>query len=50
MRPGIGSWGGFPGGPVVKNPLSKAGDVGSIPGLETKISHAPGHTELACRS
>ena len=23
---------GFPGGSVVKNPLAKAGDVGSIPG------------------
>ena len=25
--------GGFPGGSVVKNPLAKAGDVGSIPGI-----------------
>ena len=31
--------GGFPGGPVVKNPPSKAGDVGSIPGGGTKIPH-----------
>ena len=23
---------GFPGGPMVKNPLAKAGNVGSIPG------------------
>ena len=23
---------GFPGGPVVKNPATKAGDTGSIPG------------------
>ena len=23
---------GFPGGSVVKNPLSNAGDVGSVPG------------------
>ena len=30
----------FPGGPVVKNPLSNAGDVGSIPGQRTKIPHA----------
>ena len=32
----------FPGGPVVKNPPSKAGDVGSIPGRGTKIPHASG--------
>ena len=25
--------GGFPGGPVVKNPAANAGDMGSIPGL-----------------
>ena len=25
---------GFPGGSVVKNPPARAGDVGSIPGLE----------------
>ena len=30
----------FPGGPVVKNPPSSAGDVGSIPGQGTKIPHA----------
>ena len=30
----------FPGGPVVKNPPSNAGDVGSIPGGGTKIPHA----------
>ena len=29
----------FPGGPVVKNPPSNAGDVGSIPSPETKIPH-----------
>ena len=27
----------FPGGPVVKNLPSNAGDMGSIPGQETKI-------------
>ena len=33
--------GDFPGGPVVKNPPSNAGDKeGSIPGQETKIPHA----------
>ena len=32
----------FPGGPVVKNPPSNAGDVGSIPGQGTKIPHASG--------
>ena len=30
-------YGGFPGGPVVKNPTASAGDVGSIPGWETCI-------------
>ena len=34
--------GDFPGGPVVKNPPSKAEDVGSIPGRKTKIPHAAG--------
>ena len=34
--------GNFPGGPVVKNPASNAGDVGSIHGLGTKIPHAAG--------
>ena len=45
----------FSGGPVVKNPLSKAGDVGLIPGQETKIPYATGQlsscsaaTEWAC--
>jgi len=33
------SW-DFPGGLVVGNPPSSAGDVGSIPGGGTKISHA----------
>ena len=32
--------GDFPGGPVVKNPPSNAGDGGSIPGRGTKIPHA----------
>ena len=32
----------FPGGPVVKNPPSSAGDAGSIPGRGTKIPHATG--------
>ena len=32
--------GDFPGGPVVKNLLSKAGEVGLIPGRGTKIPHA----------
>ena len=32
----------FPGGPVVKNPPSNAGDVSSIPGQGTKIPHAEG--------
>ena len=32
----------FPGGPVIKNPPANAGDMGSIPGLGTKIPHAVG--------
>ena len=32
----------FPGGPVVKNLPSNAGDIGSIPHQETKIPHAVG--------
>ena len=34
--------GDFPGGPVVKNPPSNAGDGGSIPGRGTKIPHFAG--------
>ena len=32
----------FPGGPVVKNLPSDAGDTGLIPGRGTKIPHATG--------
>ena len=32
----------FPGGPVVKNPPYKAGDLGPIPRQGTKIPHAAG--------
>ena len=32
----------FSGSPVVKNPPSSAGDMGSIPGGGTKIPHAAG--------
>ena len=35
--------GGFPGGPVVKNIPSNAGDMGSIPGQENKFPYAVGH-------
>ena len=41
----------FPGVLVVKNPPTNAGDVGLIPGWETKIPHATGqlspHTATA---
>ena len=45
----------FPGGPVVKNPLSNAGDMASIPGQGTKIlpgqgtkiPHAEGQLSLS---
>ena len=36
----------FPGGPVVKNPPSNAGDAASIPGRGTKIPHATGQPKL----
>ena len=36
----------FPGGPVVKNPPSNAGDMGLIPGRGTKIPHATGQLSL----
>ena len=35
-------WGDVPGGLVVKNPSSNAGNTGSIPGGVTKIEHAAG--------
>ena len=37
----LSSW-DFPGGPVVKNPPSNAGDLGSNSGQRTKIPHAEG--------
>ena len=36
------NWRDFPGGPVVENPPSNAGDEGSILGQGTKIPHASG--------
>ena len=39
--------GDFPGGPVVKNLPSNAGDTGSIPGQGTKIPHAVGQLSLS---
>ena len=36
----------FPGGPVIKNLPSSAGDVGSITGQRTKIPHAAGQLSL----
>ena len=36
----------FSGDPVVKNPPSNAGDVASIPGQGTKISHTAGQLSL----
>ena len=38
----ISKSGDFPGGPVVKNPPSNAGDAGSIPGRGSKVTHAMG--------
>ena len=36
----------FPDGSVAKNLTSSAGDMGSIPGLRTKIPHATGQLRL----
>ena len=36
----------FPGGPVVKNLPSKAGDADSIPGQGTKVPCVTGHLSL----
>ena len=36
----------FPGGPVVKNPPSNEGYMGSILGWGTKIPHATGQLSL----
>ena len=38
--------GNFSGGPVVKNPPSNAGDVGSIPGWVTKIPRSMGKAHV----
>ena len=41
---------GFPGGPVIKNPPSNAGDTGSIPGQRTNIPYVMGQlSSLATR-
>ena len=37
-----------PGGPLVKNLPSNSGDVGSIPGVGTKLPHAVGQLSLCC--
>ena len=37
---------GLPGGPVVKNPLANAENMGLIPGWKTKIPHAAGRLSL----
>ena len=38
--------GDFPGGPMVENLPSNAGDAGSIPGRGTKVPHAAGQISL----
>ena len=40
-----GTLGDFLGGPVVENPPSNAGDMGSNPGQGTKIPHAQGQLD-----
>ena len=40
FRMGVCGGGDFPGGPMVRNPLASAGDMGYIPGLwSEKIPH-----------
>ena len=39
----------FPGGPVVRNPPSNAGDAGLILGWGTKIPHASGQLSLSLK-
>ena len=39
-------FGDFPGGPVVKNLPSNAGDVVSIPGQRTEVPYATGQLSL----
>ena len=39
----------FPGGQVVKNLPCNAGDLGSIPGWETKILHAKEQLSLCAK-
>ena len=40
----------FPGGPVVKNPPSNAGDAGSIPGRGANIPTHYGVTKSTCHT
>ena len=40
---------GLPGGPVVKNPPSIAGDAGSIPGRGTRIPHPVEQLSPRCK-
>ena len=42
-----GTLGEFPGGPVVKNPPSNSGDLGSTLGWGTKIPPATGQLNLS---
>ena len=42
----LATYGDFPGGPMVKNLPSNAGNTGSIPGWGTKILHATGQLSL----
>ena len=42
-----GTLGEFPGGPVVKNPPSNSGDLGSTPGWGSKIPPAMGQLNLS---
>ena len=44
----INEW-DFPGGPVVKNLPSNAGDTGLIPGWGTKIPHAVGQLSVCAQ-
>ena len=43
----LNEWSDSPGGPIVRNPPSNAGDASSIPGQGTKIPHATRQLSLS---
>ena len=43
----LNEWRDSPGGPIVRNPPSNAGDASSVPGQGTKIPHATRQLSLS---